>query len=106
MLKRFLDDSLPKVAKNLESDKSLRDPVPLEERHKRGKDFFSKIYAQHTDCVLGNLNGSSSGDLGEFAINCIYGDLVAKTSILNAKETGVFEFVCRLTLAAAPQTKG
>lgn len=106
VLKKFLDESLPKVAKNLESDKSLRDPVPLEQRHKRGKEFFSKIYAQHTDRVLGNLNGSSGGDLGEFAINCIYGDLVAETSILNAKETGLLEFVCCLTLAAAPQAKG
>jgi hypothetical protein len=101
-----LGDSIPNVAKSLESDKSLRQPVPLEERRKRGKEFFSKIYAQHADRVLANLNGSSGGDLGEFAINCIYGDLVAETSILNAKETALLEFTCCLTLGAAPQAKG
>lgn len=98
--------SVPDVAKILATDKSLRAPVPLDERQKRGKEFFSHIYAQHTDKVLAHLNESSGGDLGEFAINCIYGDLVAETSILNAKETGLLEFVCCLTLGAAPQAKG
>lgn len=31
---------------------------------------------------------------------------MAETSILNAKETGLLEFVCCLTLGAAPQAKG
>lgn len=96
----------PDVAAELAKDKSLRSPIPLEKRQTRGKEFFSKIYAQHTDKVLDNLNKSSGGDLGEFAINCIYGDLVAETSILDAKETGMLEFVCCMTLAAAPQAKG
>lgn len=56
--------------------------------------------------MLNNLNLSSGGDLGEFAINCIYGDLVAETSILDAKETGLLEFVCCLALGAGPQAKG
>lgn len=106
MLRKFLHYSSPDFAKSLESDKSLRAPIPLGERRKRGKEFFSKIYAQHTDRVLENLNGSSGGDLGEFAINCIYGDLMAETSILSAKETGMLEFVCCMTLAATPQAKG
>lgn len=84
----------------------MRDPVPLSERQARGKAFFSRIYAQHTEKVLGNLNASSGGDLGEFAINCIYGDLVAEESVLGAAETGMLEFVCCLTLGAAPQAKG
>ncbi|KAL9054605.1 MAG: hypothetical protein Q9162_004068 [Coniocarpon cinnabarinum] len=91
---------------HLSHDKSLRAPVSLSERQARGKAFFSKIYAQHTDRVLQNLNDSSGGDLGEFAINCIYGDLVAETSILSEKETGLLEFVCCLCLGAAGQTKG
>ena len=84
----------------------MRDPIPLPERQARGKAFFSRIYGQHTEKVLDNLNASSGGDLGEFAINCIYGDLVAEESVLNGKETGLLEFVCCLTLAAAPQAKG
>lgn len=97
---------MPHIAQHLANDKSLREPVSLEERQRRGKAFFTKIYSQHTDRVLQNLNESSGGDLGEFAINCIYGDLVAETSILDAKETGLLEFVCCLCLGAANQTKG
>lgn len=52
------------------------------------------------------MNSTSGGDLGEFAVNCIYGDLVAETSILDAKETGMLEFAACLTLMAAPQAKG
>jgi len=52
------------------------------------------------------MDGSSGGDLGEFAVNCIYGDLVAETSILGAEETGMLEFAACLALAAAPQAKG
>ena len=96
----------PEVNSSLARDKSLRDLVSLEDRQTRGKEFFSRIYSQHTDRVLQNLNDSSGGDLGEFAINCIYGDLVAETSILDAKETGLLEFTCCLTLGAANQTKG
>lgn len=52
------------------------------------------------------MNKSSGGDLGEFAINCIYGDLVAETRILGAQETGLLEFVACFALGAAPQAKG
>lgn len=106
VLRNTLLKQAPDLAQHLANDKSLRDPVPLKERQKRGKDFFTKIYAQHTDRVLQNLNESSGGDLGEFAINCIYGDLVAETSILSAKETGLLEFVCCMCLGASNQTKG
>lgn len=97
---------MPSIAALLEQDKPLRAAVTLEERHRRGKDFFSKIYVQHTERVLTSMNQSSGGDLGEFAINCIYGDLVAETAILGEKETGLLEFVACLTLMAAPQAKG
>lgn len=105
-LRTFLKEKAPTAAETLSNDKSMRDPVSLPERQKRGKSFFSKIYAQHTERVLGNLNASSGGDLGEFAINCIYGDLMAEERELNAKETGLMEFACCMTLAAAPQAKG
>lgn len=80
--------------------------MPLSERQKRGKEFFSRIYQQHTDRVLENLNLSSGGDLGEFAINCVYGDLVAETSILNEKVTSLLEFACCLGIGAPNQAKG
>lgn len=90
----------------MEEDRSLRSSVPLATRQIRGLDFFRRIYAQHADRVLADLNACSGGDLGEFAINCVYGDLVAEESILGAKETGLLEFVCCLTLGAGPQAKG
>jgi len=106
VLQKAIRAAAPSVADALEADKSLRSPVPLSERQARGKDFFSRIYQQHTDRILQSMNASSGGDLGEFAVNCIYGDLVAETSILDAKETGMLEFVACIALMAAPQAKG
>ena len=105
-LRHAISELCPSVQPSLEKDKSLRAPVPLSERQKRGKEFFSRIYQQHTDRVLENLNLSSGGDLGEFAINCVYGDLVAETSILNEKVTSLLEFACCLGIGAPNQTKG
>nr|POE62418.1 hypothetical protein CFP56_68793 [Quercus suber] len=51
------------------------------------------IYAQHTDRVLQNLSMASGGDLAEFAINAVYGDLMAEVSRLNARDTGLLEFL-------------
>lgn len=36
---------------------------------------------------------ASGGDLSEFAINAVYGDLMAEESRLSAKETGLLEFL-------------
>ncbi|KAF2139063.1 uncharacterized protein K452DRAFT_233001 [Aplosporella prunicola CBS 121167] len=96
----------PTLAASLEQDASLRSPVPKAERQQRGKAFFSRIYAQHTDRVLHAMNASSGGDLGEFAITCIYGDLMAEESILDAKETGLLEFVACFACQAERQAKG
>ncbi|KAF2085365.1 hypothetical protein K490DRAFT_46816 [Saccharata proteae CBS 121410] len=96
----------PTIAPTLASDHSLRSPVPKETRIARGKAFFAKIYAQHADRVLHSMNVSSGGDLGEFAITCIYGDLIAEESILDAKESAGLEFVCCLAGMAGPQAKG
>ncbi|KAL1855500.1 hypothetical protein Plec18170_004220 [Paecilomyces lecythidis] len=94
------------LAQILNSDTSLRAPVPPEEKYRRGKDFFSQIYTQHTDRVLESMGRSSGGDLSYYAVASIYGELMAETSIMNGKETGILEFVCCLADDVAPQAKG
>lgn len=106
VFRQTLEEQAPELAKSLENDKSMRDPISLDQRKIRGKEFFSKIYAQHTERVLDSMNKTSGGDLGEFAVNCIYGDLMAETRILGAMETGLMEFAACLTLMATPQAKG
>lgn len=88
-----MQTSAPDVAKELDQDSSLRSHLSRSEKDARGKDFFSKIYAQHTDRVLENMSLASGGDLSEFAINAVYGDLMAEEGRLNAKETGLLEFL-------------
>jgi hypothetical protein len=36
---------------------------------------------------------ASGGDLSQFAINAVYGDLMAEERRLGAKETGLLEFL-------------
>ena len=83
----------PEIEARLDCDSSLRQHLQRPEKDRRGKEFFSKIYAQHTDKVLENMSLASGGDLSEFAINAIYGDLMAEVSRLDAKETGLLEFL-------------
>ena len=52
------------------------------------------------------MSGTSGGDLSEFAVDCVYGDLMAETSILSAKDTGLLEFACCYASGAYPQAKG
>ena len=40
---------------------------------------------------MDHLSVISGGDLSEFAVTGIYGDLMAECSILNEKETGLLE---------------
>ena len=49
---------------------------------------------------------SSGGDLNQFAMLSIYGGLMAEERILNAKETGLMEFIVCYVSGAAPQAKG
>jgi hypothetical protein len=49
---------------------------------------------------------SSGGDLDQFAMLSIYGELMAEERILNAKETGLMEFLVCYASSAAPQAKG
>ena len=90
--KALLADS-PEIEKELDKDSSLRQHLSRSEKDIRGKAFFSKIYAQHTDRVLENMSLASGGDLSEFAISSVYGDLMADESRLSAKETGLLEFM-------------
>lgn len=90
----------------LEKDQSLRLNVPRSDREARGKAFFAKVYAQHAPRVLENLAKTSGGDLSEFAVMSVYGDLMAETRVLGDKETGLLEFAACLASGAVPQAKG
>lgn len=92
-MRKAIKEQTPEILKALDQDKSLRQSLGRAEKDARGKEFFSKIYSQHTDRVLENMSLASGGDLSEFAINAIYGDLMAEESRLNAKETGLLEFL-------------
>lgn len=92
-LRKAIKEQTPQILKDLDEDKSLRQSLGRVEKDARGKVFFSKIYSQHTDRVLENMSLASGGDLSEFAINAIYGDLMAEESRLNAKDTGLLEFL-------------
>lgn len=92
-LRKHILDSAPSLEEKLDEDRSLRQSLQRDEKDSRGKEFFSNIYAQHTEKVLHNLSISSGGDLAEFAINAVYGDLMAEVSRINAKETGLLEFL-------------
>lgn len=105
-LKSAIKETSPALQDKLDKDKSLRQTVSKADREARGKAFFSKVYAQHTDRVLNNMAGTSGGDLSEFAVDCVYGDLMAEDSILNAKDTGLLEFACCYACGAYPQAKG
>lgn len=97
-LRKHILNSAPSLEERLDEDRSLRQPLQRDEKDARGKEFFSNIYAQHTEKVLHNLSVSSGGDLAEFAINAVYGDLMAETSRFDAKQTSLLEFlVCYAT---------
>jgi len=68
--------------------------------------LFEKIYAKHTPRVMASMTSCSGGDLTHFAINCIYGELLAENSIIGDLETGILEFVCCLADGCGPQAKG
>lgn len=92
-LRQHVRDSAPSLEKEFGKDYSLRQPLQRDEKDARGKDFFSKIYGQHTEKVLHNLSVASGGDLAEFAINAVYGDLMAETSRFDAMQTSLLEFL-------------
>jgi alkylhydroperoxidase/carboxymuconolactone decarboxylase family protein YurZ len=71
----------------------------------RGKVFFSKVYAQHTNRVLTNLDRAHP-DLPLYAIESLYGELLSEFSILNDKSTSLVEMVTCICSNAVPQAKG
>ncbi|KMU84096.1 hypothetical protein CIHG_01882 [Coccidioides immitis H538.4] len=52
------------------------------------------------------MGKSSGGDLSDFAIRSVYGELMGEMRILNPMETVMMEFVCCLADDVAPQAKG
>lgn len=72
-LRKAILSSSPDLEKKLDQDPSLRQNLQRAEKDARGKAFFSRIYAQHTERVLDNMSNASGGDLFEFAINAVYG---------------------------------
>lgn len=105
-LHKAVSEFSPTIKVTLELDTSLRLHIPKSEREARGKAFFAKVYAQHAPRVLQNLAKTSGGDLSEFAVMSVYGDLMAETGILSEKETGLLEFAACLASRAIPQAKG
>jgi hypothetical protein len=71
----------------------------------RGKEFFSKIYAQHTNRVLTNLSRGHP-DLPIYAIEYLYGELLSEFSVLNEQSTSLLEMVACISSNAIPQAKG
>jgi alkylhydroperoxidase/carboxymuconolactone decarboxylase family protein YurZ len=71
----------------------------------RGRDFFSKVYAQHTNRVLTNLSRGHP-DLPIFAIESLYGELLSEFSIINEQSTSLIEMVACIATNAIPQAKG
>jgi alkylhydroperoxidase/carboxymuconolactone decarboxylase family protein YurZ len=71
----------------------------------RGREFFSKVYAQHTNRVLTNL-ARGHPDLPTFAIESLYGELLSEFSIINEQSTSLIEMVACIASNAIPQAKG
>jgi len=101
VLRKHIQASAPEISKQLDQDPSLRQSLQRPEKDARGKEFFSHIYAQHTDRVLDHLSIVSGGDLAEFAINAVYGDLMAETKRLSAQWTALLEFLACYAVAGS-----
>jgi hypothetical protein len=98
----------PHLVPILATDPSLRSNRNLtpEQKHARGLDLFIRIYDKHSPRVIEAMSTCSAGDLTQFAIHSIYGELLAEDSIVGDLETGLLEFVCCLADGCAPQAKG
>jgi hypothetical protein len=92
-LRSAINDQNPELGKMLESDQSMRANLTADQLNKRGYDFFASVYGKVADKVHDNMALSSGGDLPHFAILSVYGELMAETSIVDAKQTGLLEFV-------------
>ena len=78
---------------------SDKDEIPVN-NYSRGLALLTKVYSpKHIPNLLYNLSISSTGDLPNFAVSRIYGDLLSDMSVLNERETGLACFVTCLALA-------
>ncbi|KAF8437766.1 hypothetical protein BGX38DRAFT_1273890 [Terfezia claveryi] len=85
-----------------------KDEIPVN-NYSRGLALLTKVYSpKHVPNLLHNMSISSAGDLSNFAVSRIYGDLLSDASILNERETGLACFVTCLALAlgAGPKELG
>jgi len=105
-LRSTVNETAPNVGKILESDRSLRADHSAHELEERGRQFFGRVYSKVADRVQQNMALISGHDLDQFAMLSIYGVLMAEERILNAKETGLMEFIVCYVSSAAPQAKG
>lgn len=80
--------------------------MSADQLNKRGQKFFEDVYSTKTEKVQGNMAKTSGGDLDQFAILSVYGELMAETRIVNEKETGLMEFLACYAMGAAPQANG
>jgi hypothetical protein len=94
------------VSQGINALAALRADHTATELEKRGEEFFHRVYSKVADRVIQNMALSSGRDLGQFAMLSIYGELMAEERILNAKETGLLEFIVCYVSNAAPQAKG
>ncbi|ETI23381.1 hypothetical protein G647_05182 [Cladophialophora carrionii CBS 160.54] len=107
-LHRAIQSSHPALSTVLQRDSSLRSSPWLSpaDKFNRGMALFQTIYDRHTPRVVSTMSSCSGGDLTHFAIQCIYGELLAENAIIGDLETGMLEFVCCLADGVAPQAKG
>lgn len=79
--------------------------MDYDEKIARGKKFFSRVYAQHTNRVLNNLSRGHP-DLGTYAIESLYGELLSEFSVINEQSTSLIEMVACIASNSIPQAKG
>jgi len=83
----------------LRPSRTDRGEVPVN-NYSRGLALLTKVYSpKHLPNILHSMSISSTGDLFNFAVSRIYGDLLSDLSILNERETGLVCFVTCLALA-------
>ncbi|KAL1630415.1 hypothetical protein SLS56_004943 [Neofusicoccum ribis] len=71
-----------------------------------GEALFANIYGRHAGRVRAALDDISGARLGDFAVRCIYGELLADGRVLGARESAGCVFVACLAAGAEPQAKG
>ncbi|GME28869.1 putative long-chain-fatty-acid- ligase protein [Neofusicoccum parvum] len=84
----------------------LADPALPCSSEAGGEALFANIYGRHAGRVRAALDDISGARLGDFAVRCIYGELLADGRVLGARESAGCVFVACLAAGAGPQAKG